>query len=161
MNCPNCGAALELLDNRDVLTCPYCLTTRFPEVPDDGLVPLEEDDRFDCPRCVVRLKIGAVEGRRVGYCPDCRGFLTTARNFSLVLERRRAKAKAADPKPLTFDPAELTRRTACPRCRSRMDTHPYGGGGNAVIDSCLSCRLVWLDAGELTVLERFVPSKGL
>jgi Zn-finger nucleic acid-binding protein len=40
-----------------------------------------------------------------------------------------------------------------------MDTHPYGGGGNAVIDSCFVCRLVWLDAGELTVLERYVPPR--
>src|SRR5215211_871468 len=106
MNCPNCGAALELLDNRNALICPYCRTTCFPEVPDDGLVPLEEEDRYDCPRCVVRLKLGAVEGRRVGYCPDCRGFLTTARNFSIILGTRRARAKAADLKPLTFDPAE-------------------------------------------------------
>lgn len=161
MNCPNCGAALELAGNRNVFTCPYCRTTRLPEAPADGLVPLAEEDCFDCPRCTVRLRLGAVEGRRVGYCPDCRGFLTTTRNFSLLLQARRSRANETAPKPLGFDPAELSRRTACPRCRSRMDTHPYGGGGNAVLDSCLACRLVWLDAGELAVIARFVPAKGL
>ena len=36
-----------------------------------------------------------------------------------------------------------------------MDTHPYHAGGNAVIDTCDRCRLVWLDAGELTVIGRY------
>ncbi len=30
-----------------------------------------------------------------------------------------------------------------------MDTHPYYGPGNVVIDSCESCQAVWLDFGEL------------
>ena len=30
-----------------------------------------------------------------------------------------------------------------------MDTHPYYGPGNVVIDSCDRCELVWLDFGEL------------
>ena len=36
-----------------------------------------------------------------------------------------------------------------------MDTHPYHAGGNAVIDTCDRCRLVWLDAGELTVIGSY------
>jgi Zn-finger nucleic acid-binding protein len=30
-----------------------------------------------------------------------------------------------------------------------MDTHPYCGPGNIVIDSCNHCNVVWLDRGEL------------
>jgi hypothetical protein len=30
-----------------------------------------------------------------------------------------------------------------------METHPYYGPGNVVIDSCLQCELIWLDFGEL------------
>jgi Zn-finger nucleic acid-binding protein len=30
-----------------------------------------------------------------------------------------------------------------------METHPYYGPGNVIIDSCGECDLVWLDFGEL------------
>jgi hypothetical protein len=30
-----------------------------------------------------------------------------------------------------------------------METHPYFGPGNVVIDSCAGCELIWLDFGEL------------
>jgi Zn-finger nucleic acid-binding protein len=38
-----------------------------------------------------------------------------------------------------------------------MDTHPYFGGGNAVVDTCERCGLIWLDAGELPIIERYIP----
>jgi Zn-finger nucleic acid-binding protein len=38
-----------------------------------------------------------------------------------------------------------------------MDTHPYYGGGRVVVDTCHRCTLIWLDAGELTVIERHNP----
>jgi Zn-finger nucleic acid-binding protein len=40
-----------------------------------------------------------------------------------------------------------------------MDAHPYGAGGTAVIDSCHRCHLVWLDLGELAVLEQHAPRR--
>jgi len=45
----------------------------------------------------------------------------------------------------------------CPNCQQRMDTHPYFGGGNVVVDTCEGCGLIWLDAGELAIIERYVP----
>ncbi|MCE9533959.1 MAG: hypothetical protein K8T89_22980 [Planctomycetes bacterium] len=38
-----------------------------------------------------------------------------------------------------------------------MDTHPYGGGGSVVVDTCVCCELIWLDAGEIDVLARYRP----
>jgi Zn-finger nucleic acid-binding protein len=35
-----------------------------------------------------------------------------------------------------------------------MLNHVYGGPGNLVIDTCESCRLNWLDPGELRRLAR-------
>lgn len=56
------------------------------------------------------------------------------------------------PKPL--DTAQLQVKRLCPTCDHRMETHPYGGPGNSVIDTCIRCGLVWLDQGELNVLVR-------
>jgi hypothetical protein len=38
-----------------------------------------------------------------------------------------------------------------------METHAYGGGGNAVVDTCSRCDFIWLDAGELAIIGRYVP----
>jgi Zn-finger nucleic acid-binding protein len=48
---------------------------------------------------------------------------------------------------------ELERETACPRCERMMETHPYYGPGNVVIDNCPRCSLVWLDYGELAAIR--------
>jgi Zn-finger nucleic acid-binding protein len=34
-----------------------------------------------------------------------------------------------------------------------MEVHPYYGPGNVVVDSCCHCGLVWLDAGEISMIE--------
>jgi Zn-finger nucleic acid-binding protein len=33
-----------------------------------------------------------------------------------------------------------------------MSVHPYYGPGNAVVDTCGDCLLVWLDHSELSVI---------
>jgi Zn-finger nucleic acid-binding protein len=33
-----------------------------------------------------------------------------------------------------------------------MNTSPYSGPGNIVVDTCVHCGLMWLDCGELTVM---------
>jgi hypothetical protein len=38
-----------------------------------------------------------------------------------------------------------------------MEAHPYFAGGNAVVDTCERCQLIWLDAGELAIIERYIP----
>jgi Zn-finger nucleic acid-binding protein len=100
-----------------------------------------------------------VEEEKVACCESCRGLLTTRSSFQVILERRRARAPVTrtDPKPI--DPRELERSVSCPVCRRRMETHPYYGGGNVVIDSCDACQFVWLDAGELTRLGDWAPHK--
>jgi Zn-finger nucleic acid-binding protein len=42
-----------------------------------------------------------------------------------------------------------------PQCGEEMDKHPYGGGGNVIIEDCERCSLNWLDYGEL---ERIVQA---
>ncbi|MEZ5361359.1 MAG: hypothetical protein R2748_03195 [Bryobacterales bacterium] len=38
-----------------------------------------------------------------------------------------------------------------------MDVHPYHGPGNAIVDTCGDCLLVWLDHSELTVITTARP----
>jgi len=158
MNCPNCGAALEAVPNRNHLRCGHCDSLHFPEPEGEGVVLLDREYRFDCPRCEKRLTTAVLEGVQVGFCGDCRGMLLASDHFARVVATRREVKALQHKRPEPIDPKELRCSAACPKCKLRMDTHPYGGGGNAVVDSCYRCKLVWLDAGELTVLEQFAAT---
>ena len=157
MNCRNCGAAMEPVGGAAYFRCPHCGTFEFPKATDDGVATLGEVSRFPCPICDESLGQAAIEGHTVCYCGNCRGFLTTNPEFSGILVRRRAQVGSQPSAPRSIDPGELRRRVGCPKCRKLMDTHPYGGGGSVVIDTCHRCHLIWLDAGEMETLARHRP----
>lgn len=158
MNCLNCAAPLELVANGSHFFCPYCESRHFPtalEDSDDGIVATGKPGQHECPCCddFQALHIGLLEKVRVEYCPRCRGTLMPSESFPIILGRRRRRNAYRDPAPTPLDPTELQRRLPCPECRRNMDVHPFHGPGNAVIDSCHRCRLIWLDHGEFAVLE--------
>ncbi|HVK14451.1 MAG TPA: zf-TFIIB domain-containing protein [Gemmataceae bacterium] len=157
MNCANCGAGLQPVGGRDYFRCPYCETFHFPTPTTDGVADLGGGTPFACPVCADPLTTAAIHGHDVSYCRTCRGFLCPNDTFGRIVRERRARPSPPARPPVPFDAGELRRKAACPRCRGRMDTHPYHAGGNAVIDTCARCHLVWLDAGELTVLGRYRP----
>jgi Zn-finger nucleic acid-binding protein len=155
LNCTNCGAALQPVGNRPYFRCGHCLTFHFPQETEDGVTVVGDPADSDCPVCDERLTHATIFGHPVGYCLKCRGFLATNRTFGRVVQLKRANQVPHPQVPLPFAADELRRRVKCPRCRKPMDTHPNHGGGNAVIDTCHRCQLVWLDAGELTVIGSY------
>lgn len=156
MNCFNCGGGLKPVGNRPYFRCPYCETFHFPEELADGVAVVGGSTTHECPVCAERLTNAAIDGHAIGYCHTCRGFLAPNATFNQIVQLKRARNGATDPVALPFSPDELKRRVTCPGCRKPMDTHPYHAGGNAVIDTCHRCCLVWLDAGEITVLGSYV-----
>ena len=157
MNCPSCGAAMEPVGNRRYFRCTHCTSFEFPEEIADGVSPLGEPAGIDCPVCAKPLQTAAVDGEPVSYCERCRGFLAALDSFGRILVKRRALHGHNEQVVEPFNPEELKRRLACPACHKAMDPHAFCGGGNAVVDTCEHCNLIWLDAGELAVIERFVP----
>ncbi|MGI9444899.1 MAG: zf-TFIIB domain-containing protein [Rubripirellula sp.] len=57
-----------------------------------------------------------------------------------------------------MDPTQLRVNRLCPACGGSLETHAFCGPGNAVIDTCFPCGVIFLDAGELTKLVR-APGK--
>jgi Zn-finger nucleic acid-binding protein len=157
MNCPGCGAAMQLAGNRRHFRCDHCGNFHFPDETGDGVAVLGEPAGADCPVCHEPLRAAAIDGEAVNYCDRCRGFLTATAAFGRIVTERRKRhgphERVTDP----FDPADLRRGLKCPGCQGRMEAHPYFGGGNAVVDTCDRCNLIWLDAGELAVIERYIP----
>jgi Zn-finger nucleic acid-binding protein len=158
MNCPGCGASMAPVSNRNHLHCGHCDGYYFPHETGDGVCPLGDPASVSCPTCRdQRLQVALIDGERVCYCDRCRGFLTKTATFGIIVTKRRAGHDVHEQMPGPFDPAELKRVLKCPNCKSRMNAHPYFGGGNAVVDTCDCCGLIWLDAGELAVIERYIP----
>jgi Zn-finger nucleic acid-binding protein len=152
MNCRNCGAAMELYATRGYFFCRYCGSFDFPPTTGaDGVRVLGDDSEAKpCAVCGKTLATALLdETHPVRYCQNCRGVLIARSGFATVVQKRRAWATDQPGPAIPLDPSHLERQVSCPMCGHRMETHPYFGPGNVVIDSCVRCELVWLDFGEL------------
>ncbi|MCG3128884.1 MAG: hypothetical protein CHACPFDD_03780 [Phycisphaerae bacterium] len=158
MNCSNCGAAMRYLENRRRFVCDYCASVCRTDALSDGILPMAADVEQSCPVCDVRLAAGVMDGVEVRHCERCHGVLTSHDRFADIVRRRRQAFVGERPTAAPIDPRELEREVRCPSCQTRMETHPYYGPGNVVIDTCAGCGVVWLDGGELGSIERAAGS---
>jgi Zn-finger nucleic acid-binding protein len=148
VTCPNCGAPMRLEPDQESLVCDYCHTVHFPETNAEGVRVLTEPSPLHCPVCAVPLVHAAIARQRMLYCDQCRGMLIGMGTFIAIVHNLRVRheisGEAHQP-----DWTEMERKIQCPQCGQEMDTHPYGGGGNVIIEDCERCELNWLDDGEL------------
>ncbi|OQA18685.1 MAG: A2L zinc ribbon domain protein [Chloroflexi bacterium ADurb.Bin360] len=159
MNCRNCGAPMVLVRERDYYQCEYCGSTYFPNISTEGIRLLGENpDGIRCPLCGILLNLATFDDVHQGYlCSRCRSLLFTRTDFRRLIETRRARATTPPEMPVRYAPEELQRQIRCPVCARTMETYPYMGPGNIVIDTCQTCDLIWLDHREL---ERVVNAPG-
>lgn len=149
MNCPACGAPMQLKPGMDSFKCEYCQSVYLPEKNDDGVRVLGEPSGEDCPVCKTPLVMAALAKVRIIYCSGCRGMLIPMPVLEPLVEELEIPAGTAIAPPAA-DSNDLRRRVDCPHCHRPMDPHFYAGPGNVVIDSCEACTLLWLDQGKLT-----------
>jgi len=143
---------MELVERRAYFFCRYCGTFHFPEsTGPEGVRVIGQADRpADCPVCRGPLAQALVDDAHpVRYCENCRGLLVPRPAFARVVNSRRAWASSPPTEPRPLERPDLDRKLQCPFCAAQMDTHPYYGPGNVVIDTCDTCDAVWLDFGEL------------
>ncbi len=157
MNCSNCGAPLSSTVHPALLLCDYCQSQRH--LSDDlliaeGVIDLKHTGENDCPSCHTPLHRRLMEESHIEHCPRCCGLLLAGDVFRAIITNRRADHSGAEDRQSPVDAAALATRRDCPTCHQRMDTHPYYGPGNTVIDSCCHCDTIWLDAGEATAIVR-------
>src|SRR5712691_280422 len=136
MTCPDCGAAMHVQTGQDYMICDYCGTTHYPDANPDGVRVFGDPTGYPCPRCSVPLVQASIAGAQVIFCNQCSGMLIDMEAFLAVVEELRSRHEHAAYAGVQTDPRELDRHAACPKCRRQMDTHPYGGPGNVIIDTC-------------------------
>jgi Zn-finger nucleic acid-binding protein len=125
---------------------------------DEGGILIGQPAGVACPACRSELRIGEVELCQFAGCHQCRGMLFQQEVFARLLRQQRENSAASARTPTPIEVDELKVRRHCPGCEGGFETHTYGGAGNAVIDTCLHCQLIWLDEGEFTHLVQ-APGK--
>jgi Zn-finger nucleic acid-binding protein len=154
MHCKGCGAPMTFHEQKITYNCEYCTWTYFPEESRDGIRATDIESELSCPVCLVPLLKAYIEQTPVKYCGRCRGVLVEKPHFLAAIGYIRSKARGEEVQPRPIRKEELERKILCPECGKRMETHPYAGPGNIVIDSCPHCLLNWLDQEELFRITR-------
>ena len=106
-----------------------------------------------CPKCDNRqLAAATVRGIEVDRCPHCDGIWFDVKELGALLATH-----PQDLKPLAkgdTDAATDARAGLCPRDQSRMIRVFSARQRTVVLESCPTCRGLWLDGGELAELLR-------
>ena len=145
---------MVLVLQRDYFFCEYCGTFQFPSEIDEGIhILMVSPEGLNCPVCSKDLAQASIDGLRGLYCQNCRGLLLAQVTFGKLVLLRRSRAAGEGERPRPINPLELERAIPCPICSQVMDTHPYYGPGNIVIDNCPTCHIIWLDAAELKAIQ--------
>jgi Zn-finger nucleic acid-binding protein len=140
---------MKIVRGGEYFFCEYCSSFYFPQESRDGVRILGEPSGFLCPVCREELVSAAIIGIGMLCCRRCRGVLIKQDAFRVAVEYSRASASGPADLPKPLSKQEGKRTIKCPGCGRQMDTHPYYGPGNVIIDVCTDCREIWLDYGEL------------
>jgi Zn-finger nucleic acid-binding protein len=140
---------MKVVRGKDYLLCEYCSSLHFPTASQDGVRVLGTSSDHSCPVCQIPLVLASVADADVLHCPRCQGILMMQMLFSHVVKVLRARTPGPPIRPKPLNQKDRQRRLTCPHCERRMETHPYYGPGNVMIDRCTRCALIWLDRGEL------------
>jgi Zn-finger nucleic acid-binding protein len=105
-----------------------------------------------CPACRAEMVFCELGTNEFAGCVSCKGMMFQQPVFARVSQRLRNQAQLPKLIPSPMDARELKVRRRCPTCGGRLETHAFCGPGNAIIDTCFPCGVIFLDAGELTKL---------
>jgi Zn-finger nucleic acid-binding protein len=139
---------MRLKPDMESYKCDYCQSTYFPDKSDDGVRALGDPVDENCPLCNIPLVHAVLAKNPILYCTGCKGMLILMGMLEGLIEELRDE-HGAGAAPVAADKEDLQCKINCPQCHRPMDAHLYAGPGNAVIDSCEDCCLIWLDRGVL------------
>jgi Zn-finger nucleic acid-binding protein len=105
-----------------------------------------------CPCCDTPLTRIESEASVRHRCGECGGNLVSHKRLDLIQRRRDRTIEQLKQEVETFFQHDSAERLRCPRCRGTM-SKDLERGRLFYIDWCTVCSLVWLDGGELAMLQ--------
>ena len=106
-----------------------------------------------CPVCATSLQRIRYEGLPVFRCDGCLGYLLGTKRMTDISRNR-----TNPPEQLLVEAKQVAAPRPegglrCPRCRAAMECETWRSSPAFQIDTCVSCDFVWLDAGELGLMQ--------
>ena len=108
---------------------------------------------MNCPICNVPLARRQYEAVAVSMCGKCHGCLVDAHRLEGIQRNQampRGELRAEADREFQQDTADVVR---CPKCKRKMAKRRTPPPACIYVDSCDTCKLVWLDGGELAILQ--------
>ncbi|GIW99218.1 MAG: hypothetical protein KatS3mg111_2551 [Pirellulaceae bacterium] len=108
-----------------------------------------------CPKCSVKLERTQYEHFGIRQCPRCHGMLMRRDRVQAIRNRRETPPEALV-EEIAQSPADADaqHRLRCPECRVTMRKERRRMGPTEFwVDVCPRCDLIWLDVGELAMLQ--------
>ena len=108
-----------------------------------------------CPRCDGTLKFGRYHNQKVHHCSSCSGTLFALASLGQALEELSAELFCkVSPDAVLPELTNTNELLNCPHCASRMENYGYMGSHKVMLDSCIECNMIWVDALELAAMAK-------
>jgi Zn-finger nucleic acid-binding protein len=109
-----------------------------------------------CPACSGELVRTTYEKLPVFYCTGCAGHMVSSARLESIQRRTDTSQQALEEEAKGVQiQDERSERGAisCPKCAVPMLRETRSGGLEVEIDRCGNCDVVWLDPGEIAMLQ--------
>ncbi|MBD3246727.1 MAG: M48 family metalloprotease [Candidatus Omnitrophica bacterium] len=125
----------------------------------------EKEASFSCPHCYQGLSPRYYEGEQIHVCPSCKGVLCGRSRLDTILIREEASFSPETVELAHHIKDECEQRfkeiralktpfiLPCPQCGKKMRRKLLSRAAPVEVDLCIWCDLVWLDRGELELVQ--------
>ena len=122
-----------------------------------------------CPACYQHLDPVRYEGYKVLHCSACKGYLLELKNLEFISNSTRKSQAQLKTEASSEFKGSTVRVLTCPQCSHRMHKqHLDVPVLNLMGDVCERCSLIWLDPGELAMVQlayeatpKFIDARNL
>ena len=116
---------------------------------------------MQCPDCKSDLKTIECKGIMIDECVKCHGKWFDRDELRKVKDNTDKDLRWLDFDPFGKDAEKLTVASEgriCPKCLKQMDSLKYMDS-EVVIDKCNQCEGIWLEAGELMKIIKYLENR--
>ena len=118
----------------------------------------------NCPHCNIPLTEVDYSGFNVLYCGQCKGYLVDVSRLETIKRLGRKEQAALKAEVRAEYQGDQAAQIKCPKCHLPMQKKPVQLPGLTLqLDACKECALLWLDGGELALVQlehRTLPIYG-
>lgn len=151
MQCEHCGGCVPPGFVGEQRRCDFCEAFRCQKLLRNASARIKilcKTTGIACPGCDQDLRFGKLSKMKVLHCAGCDGLLMTRGALRETIRRRRSQDTQPGLAPQAVVGTPFQRSAICPQCTRTLELHPYHGPGQALIEACDHCDLVWFEPAE-------------